>query len=234
MTTDSVQNSTRQPAFHLPPTLLQAGDRMSRPEFLRLYEMMPEAENLELVEGVVYMSSPVSAASHGVPHSQLNAWLTVYAAHTPGLECGDNSTIHLDFDNAPQPDCYLRTLESVGGQSRMDKGYVVGAPELIAEVSSSSVSYDLHDKLRAYQRNGVQEYLVWRVRDCAIDWFVLRDGRYTKLAAGDAGVIQSQIYPGLWLAASALIDGNMPQVLETLNQGLASAAHESFVESLKR
>jgi Uma2 family endonuclease len=38
-----------------------------------------------------------------------------------------------------------------------------GAPELIVEIAASTASYDLHDKLRAYRRNGVREYLVWVV-----------------------------------------------------------------------
>ncbi|MEB3343019.1 Uma2 family endonuclease [Okeania sp.] len=44
-------------------------------------------------------------------------------------------------------------------------GYVEGAPELIVEISASSASIDLHDKLKAYRSNQVQEYLVWRFYD---------------------------------------------------------------------
>jgi Uma2 family endonuclease len=42
----------------------------------------------------------------------------------------------------------------------MDSDNVEGAPELIVEIAASSASYDLHDKLRVYRRNGVQEYIV--------------------------------------------------------------------------
>lgn len=37
-------------------------------------------------------------------------------------------------------------------------------------------SIDLHEKLAAYRRNGVQEYIVWRVYDRALDWFALHQG----------------------------------------------------------
>ena len=54
----------------------------------------------------------------------------------------------------------------------------------MVEVAASSVSYDLHEKREAYRRNGVREYIVWRVQDRAIDWFVLRGGAYEPLAPG--------------------------------------------------
>ena len=85
----------------------------------------------------------------------------------------DNTTLMLDLDNVPQPDGYLRLLPECGGQTIIFDSFVEGAPELIAEVAASSKSYDLHDQLNAYRRNGVQEYVVWRVWDKAFDWFVL-------------------------------------------------------------
>lgn len=203
------------------PDLLEPGDRMSRPEFLRRYQQMPDRSDIQLVEGVVHMGSPVSAEGHGAPHSDLMAWLVVYKAHVPGLETGDNSTLHLDMENAPQPDCYLRIREEHGGQSTLRDGYVTGPPELIAEVASSSVSYDLHDKKHAYQRNGVLEYIVWRTRDRAIDWFVLTNGRYETLPASEDGILKSQVFPGLWLDPAAMLSHDMKRVLSVLQMGLA-------------
>ncbi|MCU0875927.1 MAG: Uma2 family endonuclease, partial [Pirellulaceae bacterium] len=113
--------------------------------------------------------------------------MAVYRAGTPGVEGGDNSTLRLDLDNEPQPDAFLRILPGHGGQSRNSGKYVAGAPELIVEVAASSVSYDLHDKLRVYRRNGVREYVVWRVGDRAIDWFALREDRYERLALNAEG-----------------------------------------------
>ena len=51
----------------------------------------------------------------------------------------------------------------------------------MVEVAASSAAYDLHEKLRVYRRNGVQEYLVWRVYDGELDWFELQEGRYARL-----------------------------------------------------
>ncbi len=99
----------------------------------------------------------------------------------------------------------------------------------LCEIAGSSVSYDLHAKLNVYRRNGVQEYLVWRVNDQAIDWFYLHEGEYLRLAADDTGRIYSRIFPGLWLNVQALLAGDMVAVLATLQEGLQSAEHTQFV-----
>ena len=148
---------------------LASGDRLTRAEFERRYAALPENLKCELIEGVVYMASPLRYESHAKPHGRIMLWLGVYATATPGVECADNATVRLDLDNEVQPDALLRRLPACGGQTRVgDDDYLDGAPELIAEIAASSASYDLHDKLRAYRRNGVREYLVWRVHDGAL------------------------------------------------------------------
>jgi Uma2 family endonuclease len=120
------------------------------------------------------------------------------------------------------------------GQARItEDDFIEGAPELVAEIASSSVSYDLGAKLHAYRRNGVREYLVWRVLDAAFDWFVLRDGRYEPLAPDEDGILKSRAFPGLWLDPAALLGGDLARVIEKLNQGLASPEHAAFVERLR-
>jgi Uma2 family endonuclease len=214
----------------IPP--LENGDRLTRPEFERRYDAMPGLKKAELIEGVVYMPSPVSV-DHDGPHFDVITWLGMYRLATPGVRGGDNGSLRLDLDNMPQPDAYLMILPTHGGQARIEPDrYVSGAPELVVEVAASSVSYDLHDKLDAYRRNGVSEYLVWRVLDGAIDWFILREGRYDRLAPEDSGVYKSQVLPGLWLDAAALLRGDLATVAQVLQQGLASAEHAEFVTRL--
>jgi Uma2 family endonuclease len=154
---------------------------------------------------------------------------------TPGIKGGDNSTLKLQLGyNVPQADAYLRILAECGGQCRIEEGYVVGAPDLIGEIAASSASYDLHDKLRTYQRNGVQEYVVWRTEDQAIDWFVLKAGKFHRLTPGKDGVLKSKIFPGLWLDAAALLRGDLAAVLKTLQKGLDTKEHQRFVEKLQK
>jgi Uma2 family endonuclease len=212
---------------------LEPGDRLTRPEFERRYEAMPHLKKAELIEGVVYVPSPVRHEGHGRQHAALSYWLSAYSASTPGLEVSDNATVRLDLDNEPQPDLLLRIVP--GGQSRVDPGgFIDGAPELVAEIASSSAAYDLHQKLNVYRRHGVREYIVWRVLEQGIDWFVLRDGSYERLHTDDIGVFRSEVFPGLWLDATAMIRGDMATVLKVLEKGLASGEHEVFVVNLQR
>lgn len=212
---------------------LHAGDRLTRVEFERRYAAMPQVKKAELIEGVVYLPSHVSQLEHARARFNVIGWLGLFRSATPGVEGGDNATLRLDLENEPQPDAFLRIRPECGGQSRDDGKYVGGAPELIAEIAASSASYDLHDKLRAYQRNGVCEYLVWRVSDRAIDWFVLREGRYEPLALNSAGHYQSLVFPGLWLDPAALVRGDMAKVMAVVQQGLGAPEHAEFVGRLR-
>ena len=152
---------------------------------------------------------------------------------TPGTAAADNSTIFLDIDNDPQPDLCLYTLPTHGGRIKMDeKGYIVGSPELIVEIAASSLSFDLGAKLQVYRRNGVREYIVHRTYDGQIDWFILRDGQYERLSPGDDGIHRSEAFPGLWLAATAMIDGDLAKVLDALQRGCAGEDHTAFVKTL--
>jgi Uma2 family endonuclease len=213
---------------------LESGDRLTRSEFERRYQAMPYLKKAELVEGVVYMPSPVRATSHGEPHSYLMMWVTMYAVATPGVHSNDNTTVRLDVENEPQPDALLRLDAHLGGTSRISPDdYIEGAPEFIGEIAASSAAYDVHDKLRAYRRNQVQEYLVWRVHEQRLDWWQWQDGVYEPLAADAQGIVRSTVFPGLWLHIPALLKGNLTEVIATLQMGLASPEHEAFVARLE-
>jgi len=214
--------------------VLANGDRLTRDEFERRYEAMLHVKKAELIEGTVYMPSPVHFASHGQPHSAIVGWLTTYAAVTPHISVGDNATVRLDLDNEPQPDALLRIDEEAGGQSRIsDDDYVEGPPEFIAEIAHSSAAYDLHDKKRAYRRNGVPEYLVWQIEDERVDWFVLEDGAYLSLSPDDEGRLSSRVFPGLVLDAEALLGGDLSAVLSRVQDATGTESHRPFVDRLQ-
>lgn len=216
----------------IPP--LQNGDHLTRAEFERRWEAMPHVTMAELIEGVVYM--PAAAASHafhGGPHVRLATLLGNYMAAMPGVVAGDNGSLRLDLPNMPQPDLYLMIPPEFGGQARVgDDGYVVGAPELVAEISASTSTFDLHEKREVYRRNGVREYVVWRTYDVDLDYFTWRDGRYELLPADEHGVYRSPTFPGLWLDARALLAGDLAGVLRTLSSGTASPGHATFAARL--
>jgi hypothetical protein len=225
--------SPKVEAERIPP--LYNGDRLTAEEFERRYAAMPDLHKAQLIEGVVYMPSPVTHRYHGNPHFNLIGWLSMYTSLTMGVEGGDNGTLRLDLDNAPQPDAYLIVMPSHGGQAQIDEeGYIVGAPELVAEVSATTASIDLHPKLEAYRRNGAREYVVWRVFDREIDWFVLRNGQYDRLALSPDGYFKSEILPGLWLDPDALIRGDMAAVARVAQLGLAAPEHTEFMAKLSQ
>lgn len=209
---------------------LESGDRLTRFEFERRYLAASHIKKAELIEGVVYVASPLRFEPHAEPHGNLMGWLWTYKIATPGVRLGDNPTVRLDLDNEPQPDAVLLIEPDAGGQTRLSSdGYLEGAPELIVEVAASSAAYDLYDKKTAYRRNGVKEYIVWQVLEQKLDWFILKDEKYELLIADDAEIIRSEIFPGLWLAVSALLAGDMSKVLEVLQEGLDSPEHAAFV-----
>jgi Uma2 family endonuclease len=217
---------SREILVKLPP--LHSGDRLDRDEFERRYQAMPQLKKAELIKGVVYVASPLRATAHGEPHVYINHWLSVYRLATPNVGVYDNPTVRLDHQNEPQPDSVLRLKQ--GGQSQISvDDYIVGAPELVVEIAASSAAYDLRDKFAVYQRNRVQEYMVWQTDSQILDWFCLQGGQYVPLEPDTDGILKSQQFPGLWLDRPSLLDDRFRDVLKVLQRGLESPAHQTFV-----
>src|SRR5256885_11334809 len=111
--------TSRNPRSSRPPEL-QNGDRLKSQEFLQRYESMPELKKAELIEGKVYMGSPVSA-KHGEQDGIIHGWLAAYAAHTPGVKFFPNTTLILDPDNTVQPDGTLCVSAEGGGRTEVNE-----------------------------------------------------------------------------------------------------------------
>ena len=73
---------------------------------------------------------------------------------------------------------------------------------------------------------------MWQVYDQRLDWFRLREGEYVSLQPDAAGVVRSEVFPGLWLAVPALLEGNLAEVLAVLQEGLATSEYAAFMERL--
>ena len=199
---------------------LENGDRLTSAEFLRRYEAMPELKKAELIEGHVHMPPPLRADAHSEPDGHLHGWLYTYATGMPGVKFYPNPTLILDADNTPQPDCVLCTAPRRGGNVWLnEKGYLCGRPELVCEVAASSASIDLHDKLNAYRRNGIAEYLVWVVAERRIRWFALVEQEYVEMK-DRSGVIVSRVFPKLALDVKAALKLDGAKILATLRRRL--------------
>ena len=223
----------QRPGGITPP--LQSGDHLSAREFLRRYEAMPEVKKAELIDGIAYMGSRVRVDQQGEPDALIQTWLGTYNVATPAVKHATNSTTRLGPDDVPQPDGLLRIAAEYGGQARVDaKGYLDGAPELVAEVAASNVSLDVREKLDSYRRSGVREYVVWRTEDEAVDWWALEEDEFRPLPAEADGTLRSRVFPGLWLDIAALLAGDGPRVMAKLQEGLQSAEHAAFMAELQK
>jgi Uma2 family endonuclease len=217
-----------------PQPPLESGDRLSRAEFEHRYTTATAIKKAELVEGIVYVASPLRFSPHAEPHSRLSTWLGTYAAFTaPYVLSGIEPTLRLDNHNEPQPDLVLRLDERWGGRSTLaPDGYLEGTPELVAEIAASSVAIDRGDKKTAYCRNGIQEYIIWNAYDNQLEWLHLVNGVYQPLPLEDGNLIRSQVFPGLWLAVDDLLTRNMPQVLTVLQAGLRFPECQTWIQQV--
>jgi len=71
------------------------------------------------------------------------------------------------------------------------------------------------------------------VQDEAIDWFVLREGNFEVLESSD-GILRSDVFPGLWLDAAAMLRGDLQAVAAAALQGIADAGHPAFIAELQK
>jgi Uma2 family endonuclease len=195
----------------VPP--LEAGDLLTREEFYRRWELHPEIKKAERIGGRVFLQMTVHR-KHGKPHARVAAWLGAYEARREDLEALLETTVRLG-DEDFQPDALVRYLD--GASTVGDDDCIEGPPELVVEVSASSVSYDLNLKKELYRRSGVAEYLVWQVYEGVIDWWKLETGAYVPIEPDSAGILQSAQFPGLRLAREALLAGDMAAVLAALD-----------------
>ena len=217
-----------------PIPLLVEGDRLTRDEFERRYDAMPGLKRAYLLEGVVHVGGPVRAIGHGDCCCVINCWLGNYSVATPGTQGAAHSHIRLDSRNMLQPEVSFIIRPSHGGQARISADdYLEGGPELLAEVWARDVRFDFEAKRRIYQRHGVREYVVWRVERQQVDWFVLRDGRFDRLAPTSTGLLCSETFPGLWLDADALTRGDFVEVMAQLQRGIGDPTHAAFVAELR-
>lgn len=214
---------------------LEAGSHLDAEDFLCRYEAMPEIKKAELINGIVYMGSPVRADQHGEPDNLAQGCLFFYSTATPGVKASNNTTVRLGPKNIPQPDGLLRSLPECGGAARLNaRGFLEGPPELVVEIAASSASMDAHEKLAAYRECGIPEYLLWRTEDEQINWWALENGEYRLLPRWADGTLRSRIFPGLWLDVDALLKGDAAKAVAKLQEGLQSPEHAAFVAEITR
>lgn len=218
-------------ARKLPPPLRE-GDRLTREEFMRRWEAMPDVFWAELIDGVVHVPSPVSLP-HSSYHTNLGGWLWLYALATPGCAATTAGTWLMARDSAPQPHVALRILPEFGGQSRREGQYASGAPELAIEISHTTGARDSGIKRNLYERAGVREYLMVRPSAQTLTWLELVDHAYVNLEPDADGLMRSRVFPGLWLDPAALWQDAPNALRAAVEKGIQTPEHAAFVAELR-
>ena len=94
---------------------------MDRTEFLRRWDALPELKLAELIEGVVFVASPVGR-DHSDADFTIGWLLKQYANATPGCEGGHNAPWEM-LKSMPQPDLPLRIRPSPEGSLPMGRAF---------------------------------------------------------------------------------------------------------------
>jgi Uma2 family endonuclease len=213
--------------------LLESGYHLSADEFHSRYKQMPENIRAELIEGIVYMASPLYSP-HGDAHFLLTNLLGVYEAETPGVIGSIATSVRLDGKNEFQPDIHLRIDPLCGGRTKNpDKTLIIGGPEFVTEVSNTTLEMDLHEKFIVYLRDGVQEYLVWQLQEKKLELFAQKAGEFEKLQPDSKGIVRSKVLPGLWLNVPAILGLNKKAAIKTMRDGVKTIEHAQFVKRLQ-
>jgi hypothetical protein len=223
--------STTDRTTRLATPWLVDGERLDRATFHERYEAMPGETRAELIGGVVYMASPLGLR-HGRSNVPVVVWLSYYSEWTPGTEVLDNASVFFEDYGEPQPDVVLRILPENGGRTHDEGKYYADGPELIVEVSDSTLKKDLGPKLADYERAGVPEYIVLGVNPPAIRWHFRINDRLVEVGPDPDGFYRSKVLPGLWLDPVALLAGKTRRLREVIDLGIATAGHAAFVARL--
>jgi hypothetical protein len=213
------------------PRALLEGQRLDQSAFHDLYESMPPGTRAELIDGVVYMPSPIGM-QHGGALVPVIVWLAYFAEHTPGVQVMDNVTTIVGRRSELQPDAMLRILPECGGRTSNKRGFVRGAPELVFEVARASRYVDLGPKLVVYQQAGVLDYIVHAMNPDEILWFSREQKTLVPQTIGSDGLYRSTTFPGLWLDPQALVAMNYQRLRAVLDLGCATPEHAAFVAKL--
>ncbi|MBM3738396.1 MAG: Uma2 family endonuclease [Acidobacteria bacterium] len=202
---------------------LATGQRMDVEEFVRRWDALPDLKNAELIDGVVYVASPLGP-DHGEQDFRLHVWLGYYADGTPGV-CGLANTSCRLAGSMPQTDVCLRIHPDHGGGTATGRAWLEGTPD-------SSVARDLGPKKALYQRAQVPEYLTYEIASGRLTWRSLgRDGSYRNIRPQPDGSLRSRVFPGLWIDPVALAEGR--SLLTMVRKGMRSPEYREFRKLLR-
>ncbi|MGV3723169.1 MAG: Uma2 family endonuclease [Actinomycetota bacterium] len=188
-------------------------------EFCSLFD--ESDSDLQLVNGVVYMTPPPSDA-----HESLHGWLFkvigLYVEEVGlGEVRGSRSGVRVSPTSLPEPDLLFFASEH---RDRLSPTGVHGVPDLVVEiVDSTSARRDAVRKQAQYQDAGVAELWVIDLPRKELRQFALMDGRYERQEQDASGQVIARTVPGLRLRVEWLFQGpDFPSSLSVVTGLLSS------------
>ena len=174
------------------------------------YLTWPEEERWEMIEGVTeLMASPafehqwllLELASEFRNHLRGKPCIPIMAPMDVRLE---NKRDH-GKDTVLQPD-----LMVVCDRSKIEKNFIMGAPDFVLEVLSPSTEIrDLTVKMRKYLQAGVQEYWVLDPIEQTLQVYLLIEGTYRLQIYERTDQVPVQTVEGLIIHMSALFPDDL-------------------------
>ena len=176
-------------------------------------EWLEPGRTAELIDGVIFMHSPVS-----IRHARLLNFLdrllgTYVDRHRLGELFREEVAVRLSSRNAFQPDLAFYRADR-GSQIR--ENHVEGAPDLVVEVLSPRTGYrDIGPKFAEYEQHGVVEYWILDPETLA-HRFYRRAGELLVEYAEGATKIESRVVPGFFVMREWLDPERTPPITQSL------------------
>ncbi|MCI0642669.1 MAG: Uma2 family endonuclease [Gemmataceae bacterium] len=188
--------------------------------FQDFVDLIKEPQKADLIDGVIYMSSPES-----IPHYDLFVFLLfvlrkfLKKRKIGGKVFGSRVAFRIDNGNGPEPDVAFVC------QARLHlvrRGHVAGRPDVSFEiVSPSSNERDYLKKRKQNEEAGVLEYWIIDPLEGRVTCFRLtKEGKY-KSKRQKKGRIHSHVIPGFWVKAEWFWQDPLPDEDEALEEILA-------------
>ena len=135
--------------------------RFTRKEYYRMAEagVLARGERVELIDGEIVPMSPQNLP-HSVALGKCNMLLAVTFAHSHIVRC--QCPITLADACEPEPDFALVAPEHL--EACTNRGIHPDCPDLVIEISDTSLPYDTSEKVALYARAAIPEYWVLSLR----------------------------------------------------------------------
>lgn len=155
-----------------------------------VYQCLPEGTPVQLIENKLIKSPSPFDVHQKVLIKIVNQIINYIERHHLGEVRIAPYDVYFDSDNIFQPDIIFIANDNL---KNIQKNGYHGAPDLVIEIlSPSTAQYDLKEKKKVYERNGVKEYWIIDPNYKSAQGFYLKEGKYQSFHKAE-NVIKSRL-----------------------------------------